>query len=103
MHTNRLQRCLLAFAGCALLLLAVACGSTSPPAPVHSANGSATVTSSTTAGNTPTPPGKPATPVSGGTSTLPMPPTQTTCPAPRESGPAAAQPPLTLGGHPSSP
>ncbi len=101
MHTNRLQRCLLAFAGCVLLLLAAACGSTSPPAPVHSANGSATVTSSTTAGSTPTPSGKPATPVSGGTSTVRMPPTQTSCPQPVESGRAAVMRPLALGSHPS--
>ncbi len=102
MHTNRLQRCLLAFAGCSLLLLAAACGSTSPPTPVHSANGSATVTSSTTAGSTPTPSGKPGTPSSGGTSTLPMPPTQTSCPQPPiESGRAAVMRPLALGSHPS--
>jgi len=101
MHTNRLQRCLLAFAGCSLLLLAAACGSTSPPTPVHSANGSATVTSSTTAGSTPTPSGKPGTPSSGGTSTLPMPPTQTSCPQPVESGRAAVMRPLALGSHPS--
>src|SRR5260370_16958176 len=101
MHTTRLQRCLLAFAGCALLLLAVACGSTSPPAPVHSGNGGETVTSRDTVGSTPTPPGKPATPVSGGTSTVPMPPTQTSCPQPVESGRAAVMRPLALGSHPS--
>jgi hypothetical protein len=102
MYTNRWYRSLLAFAGCALLLLTTACGPTSPPTPVQSPQGSATVTASATAGSTPTSSSKPTTPVSGGASTVSMPATQTSCPQPQAvSGRAAVMRPLALGSHPS--
>lgn len=101
MFTNRLYRSLLAFVGCALLVLAAACGSASPSAPVHSPQGGATVTASPTAGKTPTPSGKPTTSVSGGTSTLSMPATQMSCPAPQDQGRAAVMRSLALGSHPT--
>lgn len=101
MYTTRLYRSLLAFVGSALLVLAAACGSAGPSAPVHSPQSSATVTASPTAGKTATPSGKPTTSVSGGTSTVSMPATQTSCPASQDQGRAAVMRELSLGSHPS--
>ena len=101
MHTSRLQRCLLTFVCCALLGLGAACGPGAQLSPAPTPGKSITATSGTTPKSTPTPSGKPATPASGGTSTVPMPPTQTSCPQPVESGRAAVMRPLALGSHPS--
>ncbi len=101
MHTSRLQRYLLTFVCCALLGLGAACGPGAQLSPVPTPGKSTTATSGTTPKSTPTPSGKPATPVSGGTSTVPMPPTQTSCPASIDEGRAAVMRPLALGSHPS--
>lgn len=99
MNTNRLYRYLFAFVSSSLLLLAAACGPSPQPIQVLTPTSNATATSSTTPGSTPAS-GKPVTPGSGGTSTVNMPPTQTSCPQ-AGSGRAAILRPLAQGSHPT--
>jgi eukaryotic-like serine/threonine-protein kinase len=111
MHTNQLHRYLLSFVACSLLLVGVACGPSTPQTPVRTPGGgatatpvqtpggSATATPGTTSGSTPVS-GKQGTPSSGGTSTVNMPQTQTSCPQ-SGSGRATVMRPLALGSHPN--
>ena len=102
MYNTRLHRFLLSFLGCFLILLLVACGSGSPPATGSGTPGSTTTGASGTVapGHTPgvTPPtGGGITPVA---TTVPVPPTQTSCPA-AGTARAAVTAPLALGNHPN--
>src|SRR5712692_4856026 len=98
MYFFRLHHFLPAFVGLFLLFFLAACGSSAPPVPVHTGNGSVTAAPK----STPTPSAKPVTPTSGGArATVPMPPTQTDCPLPGEAARAAVMRPLAPGNHPN--
>lgn len=89
MSTRWLYRFLSLVAGCFLLLLLAACGSSPAPATGQTPTAATTPTASKTST-----PGQQAT-------TVPMPPTQTSCPLPKYSGRAAVMRPLALGNHPT--
>lgn len=95
MFTTRFCRFFSLVAGCFLILLVAACGSSPPPAvsqtPIGVSSPVAQGTSTATRASTP---GTQATTVS-------MPPTQTACPLPKYSGRAAVMRPLALGSHPN--
>ena len=96
MNARRLQHSLLILMACALLWLGAACGSGAQSSPTPTLNGSATA--GNPSGSPPS--GKPQTPTSGGSPTVSMPATQTSCP-PIYEGRAAVMRPLALGSHPT--
>lgn len=96
MKTTRHYRFLSTLLGGFLILLLVACGSSTPPStggttPTTSGSGTATQAPGTTTPGT-TPP--------SGSTTPTVPPTQTSCPA-AGTARAAVMPSLTLGNHPN--